>query len=153
MKHKPKDEIDDIKEVKASLRNQSFAKAYITLGNWTEPKPLEHKLEIIPLTDLSNVHMGDMVEVKVLFYGEPQSTTHKNMIYITAGSNTFGLDEGFNLQSFLMEGKAQFRVQSKGQWIINTMKGEGVTKDGKLKNWYGKVDTIYHTASLTFNVK
>ncbi|WP_321414647.1 DUF4198 domain-containing protein [uncultured Desulfobacter sp.] len=153
IKHKSKDELDNIKEIKGSLKNQSFAKAYITLGKWTNPKPLGHKLEIIPLTDLSNVHVGDMVGVKVLFYGEPQSTSLKNNIYITAGSNTFGLDEGFNLQSFLVEGKAQFRVQSKGQWIINTMKGEDVTKDGKLKDLYGKVDTVYHTASLTFNVK
>ena len=153
IKHKSKDELDNIKEIKASLKNQSFAKAYITLGKWTTPKPLGHKLEIIPLTDLSDVHVGDMVEVEVLFYGEAQNTSLKNSIYINAGSNTFGLDEGFKLQSFLKDGKAHFRVQSKGQWIISTVKGENVTENDKLKDLYGKVDKVYHTASLTFNVK
>ncbi len=153
IKLKPKDEIDDIKQVKGSFKNQSFAKSYITLGKWTNPKPLGHKLEIIPLTDLSSVHVGDMVEVEVLFYGEPQSTTGQNNINITAGSNTFGLDDGFTLQSYLIKGKAQFRVQSKGQWLISTFKEEVITKDGKLKDLYGKADKVYHTATLTFNVK
>jgi uncharacterized GH25 family protein len=122
------------------------------LGKWTKPKPLGHKLEIIPLTDLSNVNVGDMVEVEVLFYGQPQSTTGQNNINITAASNTFGLDDGFTLHSHLINGKAQFRVQSKGQWIISTVKEEGITKDGKLKDLYGKADMVYHTATLTFNV-
>ena len=153
IKLKPKDEIDNIKQVKGSFKNQSFAKSYITVGKWEKPKPLGHKMEIIPLTDLSNVKVGDMVEVEVLFYGEPQSTTGKNNINIIAGSNTFGLDEGFALQSSLKKGKAKFRAQSKGQWIISTFKGEIVTKNGKLKDLYGKADKVYHTATLTFNVK
>ena len=153
IKLQPKDEINDIKQVKASFKNQSFAKSYITLGKWTNPKPLGHKLEIIPLTDLSNVHVGKMVEVEVLFYGEPQSTAHGNNINITAGSNTFGMGEGFTLHSHLIKGKAQFRVQSKGQWLISTVKSERVTKDGNLKDLYGKADNVYHTATLTFNVK
>lgn len=148
IKLKPKDEIDNIKQVKGSFKNQSFAKSYITVGKWEKPKPLGHKMEIIPLTDLSSVKVGDMVEVEVLFYGKPQSTTGENNVDIRAG-----IGKGSTLHSNLINGKAKFRVQSKGQWIISTFKGEEVTKEGKLKDLYGKASIVYHTATLTFNVK
>jgi uncharacterized GH25 family protein len=52
-----------------------------------------------------------------------------------------------------MKGKAQFRVQSSGQWMITVNHKEDVTEDGNLKDLYGKTDQVYHGASLTFNVK
>jgi uncharacterized GH25 family protein len=150
---KPKNEVKDIKKVLMAVKYQAFAKSYLTVGKWTNPKPLGHGLEIIPRTDLSNLHVGDLVEVDVLFYGKPLNATAKSMEYITAQSSSFGQSDGFSLLSYLMKGKAQFRVQSSGQWMITVNHKDDVTADGSLKDLYGKVDQVYHGASLTFNVK
>ena len=153
LKLKPKNEVKDIKKVLMAVKYQAFAKSYLTVGKWTNPKPLGHGLEIIPRTDLSNLHVGDLVEVDVLFYGKPLSATAKSMEYITAQSSSFGQSDGFSLFSYIMKGKAQFRVQSSGQWMITVNHKEDVTEDGNLKDLYGKTDQVYHGASLTFNVK
>ena len=73
--------------------------------------------------------------------------------FITAHSSSFGQSSGFSLLSYLQNGKAQFKVQSAGQWIVMCNHKEDVTKDGKLKNLYGKTEQVYHGATLTFNVK
>lgn len=147
------DKIKDIKKVLMSVKYQAFAKAYLTLEKWEEQKATNQGLEIIPLTDLSNVNVGDLVEFDILFYGKPLHTSAKDMDYITAKSNTFGQNDGFSLMSYIKEGQAQFRIQTSGQWIVNCYHKEDVTKDGKLKELYGKVNSIFHSASLTFNVK
>lgn len=153
LKPKPMDDLKDIDKVLFSFKYQSFAKTYLTLGPWKNPKPLGHGLEIIPRTDLSNVHVGDLVEVDVLFYGQPLSYSAENAPYILANSSSFGQTDRFSLFSYLFDGKAQFRVQSSGQWLINTYHKGNVTKDGKLKDLYGKTKIVYHAATLTFNVK
>ncbi len=153
LKLKPKNEIKDIDKVLMAVKFEAFAKSYATIGKWTQPKPLGHALEIIPRTDLSDVHVGDLVEVDVLFCGNPLSATAKSIDYITAHSNSFGQSDGFALFSYLMDGKAQFRVQSAGQWMISVTHKDDVTKDGPLKDLVGKADQVYHAASLTFSVK
>lgn len=153
LKLKPKNEIQDTKTIINSVRYQAFAKSYLTVGKWQEPKPLGHALEIIPKTDLSNLKAGDLVEVYVTFYGKPLTSSIKGVEYITAWSSSFGQSDNFSLYSYLMEGKAQFRVQSSGQWIITIYHKQEVTKSGDLKKLYGKTDEVYHGATLTFNVK
>lgn len=150
---KPRNEIKDIARVLMSVKFEAFAKSYATVGKWTNPKPLGQALEIIPRTDLSNVCVGDLVEVDVLFYGKPLSTTAKSMDFITAHSNSFGQGDNFMLCSYLMEGKAQFRVQSAGQWMISVNHKDDVTRDGPLKDLVDKADQVYHAATLTFTVK
>lgn len=150
---KPKNEVKDIEKVLMCVKYQAFAKSYLTVGKWTNPKPLGHGLEIIPRTDLSDLHVGDLVEVDVLFFDKPLNATAKSIEYITAYSNSFGQSDGFKLLSYIMEGKAQFRVQSAGQWMISVNHKDDVTADGPLKDLYGKADQVYHGASLTFNVK
>ncbi len=117
------------------------------------PEPIGHGLEITPRTDLFNLHAGDMVEVEILFYGKPVTASFKNLAYITASSSSFGQVDKFNLHSYINEGKAQLRVPSAGQWIISLYHIEDVTKDGPLKDLYGKSEQVYHAASLTFRVK
>lgn len=153
LKMKPRDQIDDLEKVLMSVKYQAFAKSYLTLHAWKEPEALGHGLEIIPRTDLSELHPGDLVEVDVLFYGQPLNSTAKSMEFITAASSSFGLSDKFSLFSYIKEGKAQFRVQSSGQWAIFVNHKEHVTKDGALKDLYGKANLVYHGASLTFNVK
>ncbi len=55
--------------------------------------------------------------------------------------------------SYIIKGKAQFRVQNSGQWVINVNHKDDVTQDGALKGLYGKTEQVYHGASLTFTVK
>ena len=150
---KPKDQLDDIQKVMMSVKYQAFAKTYLTMDQWTPPKALGHALEIIARTDLSNLAVGDLVEVDVLFYGKPLNTTKKGIKYITAHSSSFGQSDGFYLMSYIKKGRAQFRVQSVGQWMIAVRNIDDVTADGALQNLYGKVEQVYHSASLTFQVR
>lgn len=148
------DKIKNIKKVLMSVKYEALAKSYLSVGGkWTEPKSTGKGLEIIPKTDLSNVKVGDMVEFEVLFFGKPLNVSAKSMEFITAMSSTFGQGEGFSLVSFLKKGKAQFRVQDAGQWIVSCNHKDTVTKDGPLKKLLGKVNHVYHGGSVTFNVK
>jgi uncharacterized GH25 family protein len=153
LKLKPRNEIKDIDKVLMAVKFQAFAKSYMTVGEWAQPKPVGHGLEIVPLTDLSNVRVGDLVQVEVLFYGKPLSATAKSIDYITASSPGFGQSEGYSMCSYIMNGKAQFRVKNAGQWMIAVNHKDDVTKDGPLKDLYGKAEQVYHAASLTFVAK
>jgi len=147
------DKLDNIKKVLMSVKYQAYAKSYLSLGKWSEQKATGIGLEIIPKTDLSNVKVGDLVKFEVLFYGKPLSVNAKSMEFITAMSNSFGQNDEFSLFSYIKEGKAQFRVQTVGQWIVSCNHKDDVTKDGDLKDLYGKVNSLYNGATLTFNVK
>lgn len=153
LKMKPMDQVKGIAKVLMAIKYQAFAKSYIAKGEWGKPKSLGHGLEIIPRTDLSDVRVGDLIEVDVKFYGKPLSNSPKSREFITAVSNSFGQSDGFTLCSKLKKGKAQFRVQSSGQWIINVMHADKVTEDGDLKDMVGKATQVIHAATLTFNVK
>ncbi len=153
LKLKSRDQLKDIKKVLMSVKYEAFATSYLTLGKWSEQKATNKRLEIIPKTDLSNVRVGDLVEFEVLFYGKPLNITAKSKEFITAVSNGFGQNDGFSLLSYIKKGKAQFRVQTSGQWMVSCSHKENVTKDGALKELYGKANQVYHGASLTFNVQ
>jgi len=153
LKLKPKNEVKDIKKILMSVRYQANAKSYLTLDKWTEQKATNKGLEIIPKTDLSNVRVGDLVEFEILFMGTPLNASPSSMDYIKAASNTFGQKEGFALMSSIVDGKAQIRVQSAGQWIVSCNHKTTITKDGPLKELYNKVNYSFIASSLTFNVK
>lgn len=153
LKLKSMDQIEDIEKVLHSLKYQAFAKSYLTVGPWKQPKPLGHGLEIVPLTDLSNLHPGDLVELSVTFYGKPLSGTGQNMEYIVAYSSGFGQNDNFFIGAYVKHGKAQFRVQSPGQWLVGLYHKRDVSPDGPLRDLQGKAKQVYHSASLTFNVK
>jgi len=150
---KPRDAIEGIDRVLMSVKYQAFAKAAVTLGAWTDPAPLGHDLEIIPRTDLSDVHVGDLIEVDVMFHGEPLTASAKSIEYITADSAGFGQTDGFALFSYIKEGRAQFRVQTAGQWRITVSHKDDVTPEGPLADLVGKANQVYHGASLTFTVQ
>jgi len=154
LKLKPKDELKNVKKVLMSLKYEAFANTYLSLGDkWENPKATNKGLEIIPKTDLSKVKVGDLVEFEVLFYGKPLHASPKGDAYITADSPSFGQSDHFSLFSKIKEGKAQFRVQSAGQWKVECKTKGKITKDGKLKNLYGKADILVNASTLTFNVK
>ena len=148
-------ELKDVKKVLISVNYQAFANSYLTIGDkWETPKATNQGLELIPKTDLSNLKVGDLVEFEVLFYGEPLSSSgEKGIEYITANSSTFGQDDHFSLYSKIKDGKAQFRVQSKGQWRVKCDHKHKIIKGGKHKDLYGKTKTLQNASTLTFNVK
>lgn len=153
MQLKPLDEIKDAKQVLMAVKFQAFGKAYLTLGAWQKQKPLGHGIEIVPLSDLSNVKVGDLLKFKLLFNGKELDANAKSIDYITAHSSSFGQSDGFSLFSYVIKGNAQFRVQSSGKWIVSISHKEDITKDGDLKELYGKANQAYYSASLTFDVR
>jgi uncharacterized GH25 family protein len=138
-KLKPASELKDIKKLMFSMKHQSFAKSYFSVGKWSEPKALGHTLEITPLTDLSKVKVGDMVEFEVLFKGKPLSASPAKSEFLTAESSSRGdLNPLFvNVQ----KGKAKLKVTHSGQWLLT------------IKHRVQKDVTISNAATLTFNVQ
>lgn len=153
LKLKPKDELNDIKKVLISLKYQGYAKSFITLGDWEKPKPLGHDLEITPITDLSNVKTGDLVQFKITLNGEPISSRIPDIKFATFWNKNFGQEDKFELMSYIKNGKAQIRVPKSGQWVMKVFDGHTITKDGKSKEYYGKADTYVIATSITFDVK
>jgi len=125
---------------------------YNKIGPWQPPAALGHRLEIVPLTDLSRVKVNDLVTVRVLFHSTPLNSTPACKVSISAQSGTFGQEDGFALQSHVRDGKADIRVPSSGQWKIMVNHKEKVTVDGNLADLMGKVDYVMYGASLTFKV-
>jgi len=151
---KAMDEIKGAQKILRGIRYKSFAKAYFAVQKWTEPKALGHDLEIIPTTDLSNVHVGDMVSFKVTFMGRPLSSSpEKSLEYLTATSNAFGGPDGFFIGAMIFNGKAQFRMPAAGQWVVNLYFSQDVTRKNELKHLADKCTRIVYASTISFNVK
>ncbi len=153
MAPKPMDAIEGAKQILASFKYQSFAKAYTAVKKWTAPKPLGHALEIMPAGDLSDVHAGDLVSFEVTFNGKPVSSGAQGMYYLTATSNTFGGPDGFFLSAYLMGGKAQLRLPTAGPWVANVYIQQQVKPEAGMDELVGKCTAVYDAASLSFHVK
>ena len=150
---KPLDEVKGIGKILTSIKYKSFAKAFMAVKKWTDPKPLGFDLEIMPMTDLSNVHVGDLVSFRVTFMGKPFSSGPGGIEYITATSNSFGGPDNFFLSAYIMNGKAQFRMPAAGQWVVNVYVKQDVTPESDLKELVGKCTTVYYAGTISFNVK
>ena len=150
---KPLDEVKDARKVLFSVKYKSFAKAFLAVKKWTDPKPLGFDLEIMPMTDLSNIHVGDVVPFEITFMGKPFSCGPSGIEYITATSNSFGGPDNFFLAAYIMNGKAQFRMPTAGQWVVNVYVKQDVTPENDLKELVGKCTTVYYAGTISFNVK
>ena len=150
---KPLDQVKGVGKILTSIKYKSFAKAFFAVKKWTDPKPLGFDLEIMPMTDLSKVHVGDVVPFQITFMGKPFSCGPGGIEYITATSNSFGGPDGFFLSAYIMNGKAQFRMPSAGQWVVNVYVKQDVTSESDLKELVGKCTTVYYAGTISFNVK
>ena len=150
---KPLDQVKGVGKILTSIKYKSFAKAFFAVNNWTDPKPLGFDLEIMPMTDLSDVHVGDVVPFQITFMGKPFSCGPSGIEYITATSNSFGGPDGFFLSAYIMNGKAQFRMPAAGQWVVNVYVKQDVTPESDLKKLVGKCTTVYYAGTISFNVK
>ena len=150
---KPLDQAKGVGKILTSIKYKSFAKAFFAVKNWTDPKPLGFALELMPMTDLSNVHVGNLVPFEISFMGKPLSSGADSIQYLTATSNSFGGPDNFFLAAYIMNGKAQFRMPAAGQWVANVYVKQDVTPESNLKNLVGKCTTVYYAGTISFNVK
>ena len=148
----PADQIKDLDKVLESFKYQSFAKSCFTVKTWRRPKALGHELEILPLTDLSGVRPGDLVEFEVRFNGKPLNSDSNAMYTLECTSNTFGAPDGFFLSSYIVNGRAKFRMPTAGQWVANLYVKSKVDEDPSLKALKGKCTAVFSAATLFFTV-
>ena len=136
-----------------------FAKSFLKVGTWTQPKPIDHELELVPLNDLSNVRIGDPVTFQASFMGKLFTCTAQgDLEYLIAASNTFGGEaggdlEGYFLAAYLVNGKARFCMPTAGQWMIVVFNIKDVTPENELKEFAEQCSRIYYHSTITFNVR
>ena len=147
------DAIKDLKKVLESFRYQTNAKSYFAVKKWTDPAPLGGDLEITPLDDLSDVHVGDLVRFRVTYLGKPVNATSKAIRTMSCTSNTFGGPDKFFLSAYLSDGIAQFRLPTAGQWVADTILHEDVAAAPALADLKGKCTRVFTAASISFTVK
>ena len=149
-----KAEVKDIKEILASVQYQVSAKAVMSVGDWTEPKPLSHDLEIIPLTDLTQIKLGDEVSFKVLYRGKPLKGPMEDPYTIKAYSEFYGASHSYGLYGVVNEeGKATIKITEYGQWFVNIWKIQRVNKEDGPRELVGKCRKTISRATLSFYVK
>lgn len=132
--NKPKDKLRDVKKIVFSSKIVNYGKSYFVNKKWSEPKAVGHDLEIIPVNDISKLYIGDKIELKVLYKGEPL----KSGFLIAKAA----LNKGDNaLYAPIRNGKTKVVLTNSGQWkfsIKHTQKGE--------------IDTVSN-ATATVNIK
>eukprot|EP00831_Metopus_contortus_P005104 TRINITY_DN11915_c0_g2_i2.p1 TRINITY_DN11915_c0_g2~~TRINITY_DN11915_c0_g2_i2.p1 ORF type:complete len:604 (-),score=66.79 TRINITY_DN11915_c0_g2_i2:58-1842(-) len=153
MAPKSMDRIKDISKVLLSIKYQAYAKTFFSVGEWSPPKPMGYDLEILPLTDLSDVHVGDLVDFMVTFRGKPVNSDGEKIHYLTAMSNTFGGPDGFCLGDMLIDGKATYRMPAAGQWMVNIFYSQEVANNPALADLKDKCGIVHTAASVSFEVK
>jgi hypothetical protein len=144
----PLDQIKGAREIKVSIIYQSFARAFTTVGKWTQPKALGHDLELIPLTDLSQVHVGDVVSFKVLFMGKLLQSKGGERPEIKAFGELYGEGGIYGLRGMVYQGVAKIRVPASGRWLVTLFLRRPVPKELE-----GKCLEFAYNASVTFHVK
>ncbi len=147
------DQIKDAKKILASIQYQSFAKSFVKVGKWTESKPLGHDLELIPLTDLSQVRVGDEVVFKVLLLGKPVQPDKNGLPDLKAYGELYGADGSFGLRGMIFNGIAKIRVTAPGRWLATVNVTKPVNKENGPKELIGKALETGYNASATFFVR
>lgn len=151
-------QIKDVKNVKISVSYQMFAKSFTTKGKWTQPKPVGHDLELIPLTDLSKLQVGDFVAFQVLLNGKPYHSKSIPPTKIFAYGEHYGIsqddpDHYYGVWSNIYEGIGKIRLTAPGRWIVKVFVREPVTKEGPFKDVAEKALEVGYIATATFAVK
>ena len=130
-----------------------MAKTFFAHQKWTQPKALGHTLEIIPMTDLSAVTAGDLVEFKIIFMNEPFSSLPSQIERITAVSNTYGGPDNFYLAANIYGGKAAIRIPTAGQWVATVYYVQDISQNERLAPLATKCRQVHYVASISFNLK
>ncbi len=149
----PLDQIKNPKKVIISINYQSYAKAFTAVSKWTQPKVLGHGLEIIPLTDLTKVHVGDIVSFKVLFMGQPvQSDMDTGLPLLQAYGSQYGASGEYGLRGRIYKGVVKIRVTAPGRWLALVKTRQPVTEESGPKELVGNCLEVGYNATVTFTV-
>ncbi|QAR34040.1 DUF4198 domain-containing protein [Geovibrio thiophilus] len=150
---KPMNEVKDAKKIMDSIQLLSFAKSHFTIGS-EKPSPEAGgmPLEITPLTNLSNIRAGELVSFETTFMGS-KVQSGADTEYITAFSDTFGMPDGYQLYSMILNGKSAIRFPAAGNWLVSAVVKKDVESMPELAELKGKVKSVYYSATLSFNVK
>lgn len=143
------EQLEDVAEVTSKYYDMFFMKAVFTVGGWTEPQTVGHPLEIVPLTDLSEARVGDVVRFKVLLHGKAYDSGPESEL---KAFNT-GLGDRWGYVSDLKYGEGQFRLTHAGIWRVDasftaTTKEMAAYKDKKLPD-----SPMRLSSTFVFNVK
>ncbi|PIE71495.1 MAG: hypothetical protein CSA22_03030 [Deltaproteobacteria bacterium] len=153
MATKAMDEIKGATAFDFSTRYKAVAKSYVGIKKWTAPKPAGFDLEIMPDTDLSTVNAGDIVKFTVTFKGKPLNCDMHGIHILHLTSNTYGGPDKFMLSSYIMNGKAQVRIPTAGEWVASILIKKNVTPDNELKALAKKCQSIYYGSTLSLTAK
>lgn len=112
---KPRNKIRNLKKIISTTIRTSYGRAYFINKNWTKPRVIGHKLELIPENDISKLYVGDTIRLKVMFEGNELDKG-----YVIAKN---ALSKGDNsLYSPIKNGKAKFLLTNFGQWEFKVKK-------------------------------
>ena len=148
----PIKKVKDVAEVIDRSFEIMFMKSTFDVGGWTEPQPLGQLFEIVPLSDLSALRVGDTVRFKVLFDGRAWNP-QRGSPQITAQSMNLG--NRWGLYSPLAFGEGEFRVLHAGLWKINARFNAPVGTDERYKKLAPGAaadDPIYFETTFVMNV-
>jgi uncharacterized GH25 family protein len=125
------------------IKREKFAKALITVSadNEAYKKILGNKLEIVPISSVSNARVGDELSFKILLGGKPLR------------SQVFATYDGFSRRSMTFayatesaaDGVAAVKVTSPGVWMVRVEK----RTDANTKDF----DVLGLKATLVFSVQ
>ncbi|MCG8632689.1 MAG: DUF4198 domain-containing protein, partial [Desulfobacterales bacterium] len=150
---KPMDEIKGAKSFDFSTRYKAVATSYIGVKNWTKPVSVGHDLELMPETDLSRVKAGDVVRFAVSLKGKSVTSDMEGLNFLHMTSNTFGGPDNYMLAAYVLDGKAQIRVPTAGEWVASVMIKKEVRPDNELRALSKKCKSIYYGSTVSFNAK
>lgn len=149
----PPEKLKDVAEITGTTLEINFMKAAFTVGGWTDVSPLGHPLEIVPLTDLSEARVGDIVRFKVLLNGKAWNPT-EGEAFFTGHNMSFG--DRWGIYAALKYGEGEFRIPTAGLWRISAeSNGQNTDVDAykSVPTPKGKTLPLKVESSFTFNVK
>ena len=151
---KPMDKVKGATSFNFSTRYKATAKSYVGIKEWTDPQPAGFDLELMPQNDLSQVKAGDMISFDIKLLGVPvNSDVQTGIKYLTMTSNTFGGPDNYVLAAYILNGKAQVRVPTAGEWVANVTIKRDVKENNELAKLKGKCMNVYYGTTLSFNAK
>lgn len=118
-----------------------YAKLFIQSGSTTDDtwkKVVGHRLEIVPVDNITTLKPGDYLNVKILYEGKPSAHTLVK-VWGNVGNKVF-------LQNAYTEddGTVKFPISATGPWMVSTVRIEKISKPD--------ADWESSWASLVFNV-
>ena len=144
--------------IDSSIKVRINAKVTATYKEWSRPEPLGYEFEIIPVTPLDQILPNQPVTFEIRHMGKPFTCTMHEMQFLLASSNTYGGEaggsvQGFFLSAYALDGQARFCFPTAGQWLVTAFSNAVVEPGGPWDAYKDRCKRVFHTASMTVNVR